>query len=83
MSDTPRTDAYRGTHETHRINGKTIYGHAAQLERENAKLKQQRDELLEALKEMVSWFGYMDATPEEAKAIMVARRAITKAEKFK
>lgn len=34
MADkTPKTDAYKGTHETHRINGKTIYDHAADLER--------------------------------------------------
>lgn len=31
---TPKTDAYKGTHETHRINGKTIYDHAEQLEQE-------------------------------------------------
>jgi hypothetical protein len=33
-TDTPETDAYKGTHETHRIKGKTIYGHAESLERE-------------------------------------------------
>ena len=33
---TPRTDLYCGTHETHRINGKTIYQHAEELERELA-----------------------------------------------
>lgn len=33
---TPRTDFYKGTHETHRVNGKTIYQHAEQLERELA-----------------------------------------------
>lgn len=31
---TPLTDAYIGTHETHRINGRTIYEHAAKMERE-------------------------------------------------
>jgi len=33
---TPRTDPYCGTHETHRINGMTIYQHAEELERELA-----------------------------------------------
>jgi hypothetical protein len=33
-SDTPRTDPYTGTHETHRINGRNIYDHARELERE-------------------------------------------------
>lgn len=32
MSDTPETDAYNGTHETHRICGLTIYGHAREME---------------------------------------------------
>lgn len=41
---TPETDAYKGTHETHRIGGKTIYGHAEQLERKHG-------EALELLRE--------------------------------
>lgn len=32
MSSTPETDAYNGTHETHRIGGKTIYDHARSVE---------------------------------------------------
>ncbi len=39
MIPTPRTDAYKGTHETHRINGKTIYGHAEEIERELAEAR--------------------------------------------
>jgi hypothetical protein len=41
---TPETDAYKGTHETHRVKGKTIYGHAERLERE-------RDEAREELED--------------------------------
>jgi hypothetical protein len=40
MIPTPRTDAYKGTHETHRNNGKTIYGHAEELERELAEARE-------------------------------------------
>jgi putative heme iron utilization protein len=39
VSDTPRTDPYIGTHETHRINGRNIYDHARELERELNKAK--------------------------------------------
>lgn len=40
MSKTPKTDAYKGTHETHRIYGKTIYAHAEDLEIELAKVRE-------------------------------------------
>ena len=45
LRPTPETDAYKGTHETHRIGGKTLYDHAEQLER-------QRDEALDHIAEL-------------------------------
>jgi len=38
--NTPLTDAYQGTDETHRINGLTIYQHAAKMEADVAELNQ-------------------------------------------
>ena len=38
--NTPLTDAYRGTDETHHINGLTIYQHAAKMEADVAELNQ-------------------------------------------
>lgn len=41
LRPTPQTDAYDGTHETHKIDGRTIYEHARTLERERDDLKEQ------------------------------------------
>ena len=44
ISDTPRTDPYRGRWATHERYDKTIFDHACDLERENARLSDEYDE---------------------------------------
>lgn len=54
---TPETDAYKGTHETHRIGGKTIYDHAENLER-------QRDEVQHTLNQERAWRQEAERRPQ-------------------
>lgn len=47
---TPETDRYKGTHETHRIGGLDIYGHAREMENQRNLWMLQHDLQLQAFR---------------------------------
>lgn len=86
MSDTPKTDEIVRRLSDNGWCSSALSNFARELERENAKLKQQRDELLEALVNMLELYvglanggdcGFWDAEKEDE--VKAARAAIAKA----